>query len=119
MTTVTLHLPGGARRALEGQCLASPHTLVTILNLISILILKPHLNHPGQCWVTQASLYYWWGKSDLKIVRMLSIFWGNNYLHWAATNCSLKLSFKIKFLLVSLSLALIPVGLAAKYWIFF
>ena len=26
-----------------------------IITYISIILLKPHLNHPGQCWVTTAS----------------------------------------------------------------
>ena len=56
MTTGTGHRPGGARRALEGQCLAistyfTHHTKPYIFNTL----LKPHLNHPVQCWVTHAS----------------------------------------------------------------
>ena len=45
-------------RALEGQCLAIS-TYFTHqtkpFQYISILFLKPHLNHLGQCQVTQAS----------------------------------------------------------------
>ena len=55
MATGTGHWPGGARRALEGQCLAIPtYSWYQILSLNTILI--PILNHPGQRRVTQASL---------------------------------------------------------------
>ena len=53
------HWPRGSHRALEGQCLdistyMSHHTKP----YISVIFLKPHLNHPGQHRVTMASLKY-------------------------------------------------------------
>ena len=58
MATGTGHWPGRGCRALEGQCLAIPHTLVIILILTTTYFLKLHLNHPGQRRVTQASTKY-------------------------------------------------------------
>ena len=57
--TGTGHWPGGARRALEGLCLAIP-TFFThhTKSYIKILFLKPHLNHPRQPRVTQAGGKY-------------------------------------------------------------
>ena len=46
-------------RALEGRCLAIPtHLSHQTKPYIKILFLKNHLNHPGQCRVTQASTPY-------------------------------------------------------------
>ena len=43
----------------KGNVRLSEQILVIKLNLInSILFLKPHLNHPVQRWVTQASILY-------------------------------------------------------------
>ena len=53
MATGTGHWHGGA---LHANVWLSQHARVIKLNLIiSILFLKPHLNHPGQHRVTQAS----------------------------------------------------------------
>ena len=42
-----------------GQCLAiATHLSHQTKPYIKILFLKNHLNHPGQCRVTQASIYY-------------------------------------------------------------
>ena len=38
--------------------LLSQHTLVIWLNLTFQYSLKPHLNHPGKCWVTQGENLY-------------------------------------------------------------
>ena len=47
-----------ACRPLQANVWLSQHTLVMKLNLKTNYFLKPHLNHPGQCLVTQACKIY-------------------------------------------------------------
>ena len=53
-----------------------------IICYISFLFLKPHLNHPGQCWVTQASIRYWSKLENwLKFLIILSCLCNINFLN--------------------------------------
>ena len=56
MARGTGHWPGGARRALERQCLAiSTYFTHHTKPYIEILFLKNHLNHPG-CLISKECL---------------------------------------------------------------
>ena len=67
------HWPRGSHRALEGQCLdisayMSHHTKP----YISVIFLKPHLNHPGQHWVRTKKLSNWLLDIGYEIVLVTS-----------------------------------------------